>query len=70
MSIFRKEAEPQQYLIKEKQLTCSHCGNDTFRMADIMIHYRGDITNSYATAFICTVCTQATWFTGNPGDLA
>ncbi|MBS1586301.1 MAG: hypothetical protein JSS82_12225 [Bacteroidetes bacterium] len=64
MSIFKKEAEPQPYTVKEKQLTCSHCGNGTFNQEDIMIHYRGSLTNAFATVFICANCTKMTWFTG------
>jgi predicted nucleic-acid-binding Zn-ribbon protein len=67
MSIFKKEVKPQPYTVKDKQLVCSHCGNDTFTQDDIMVHYRGDLTNKYATVFICSNCTNMTWFTGQPG---
>ena len=66
MSIFgKKEEAPQQISVKDKALSCQHCGNDLFYVKYPSIFFSGYGMNTRVTCFICSECTHMHWFDSN-----
>ncbi|MBA3829603.1 MAG: hypothetical protein H0X33_11750 [Taibaiella sp.] len=63
MSLFSSEKPvTQPYTVKDKQLTCQHCGNDQFFKHKSIIYFLGELMNGKSTCFICSKCTHMHWF--------
>jgi hypothetical protein len=62
MNIFNTypEQEARNYTIKDKQLICQHCSDDTFFMQTNVVHWTGDLVSKRVTCFTCSECTHIT----------
>ena len=58
----------KSYVVCEKKLTCSHCGNDKFSTTkrqlntEMMTALKLDFLNHSAMCYVCSECSKIEWF--------
>lgn len=67
---------PGQYSIADKQITCPHCGNDTFSKSEAQLNtalrtfLELDWLDESATVLVCLKCSRIQWFGKKPTKLS
>jgi uncharacterized protein with PIN domain len=68
MGLFSEDKEPQQVMVKGKELRCSVCGHDVFQPRKAQLNTKAatllniDWANKSAQCYICTNCSHIEWF--------
>ncbi|RMF40578.1 MAG: DNA-binding protein [Anaerolineae bacterium] len=68
--------QPKRYALKDKPVTCSHCGGQTFfaREAQLNTAWRSfldvDWLDESASVLVCSECGHLEWFLSKPKPAA
>jgi predicted nucleic-acid-binding Zn-ribbon protein len=63
---------PGQYIVQDKQVSCSHCSNNTFTEGSAQLNTAGmsfigfDWANKSATTLLCSECGRIEWYINKP----